>query len=944
MNRSFGTSEAASSPARRPRWAWGVFVGALSLLPLIALGLGQVRLSNDTSSWLPLDDPHGQILRWHQNAFRTDDAILVTWEGSTLNDPRVELLAARLRGEIGEAPFGIDDATAPHDALSSMVDLDVPQDEAIRRLRGTFIGSGFLKVALTEHGRQHRSAAEELLIAAGDSLDLDLQVYPAVIEPEEWLAETAEVSTEEHDRNQTSLTRPFAAIPTHDLQLRWQQIAPHSPVAIELQELIDELTIGGDPIVDASFFADGSPVAVSVSFSDDGLDQLQRSMDALYAVADEVGIPREDLHLGGSTVVSHRLSQESARALWNPDHPLWKFYKRSPVLLSGLVGIVIAFLVLRSAKLAMIVMLVSVYSASAMLAIVAATGTPLNLVLVVMPNLLMVITLSGAIHVANYWCHAVADGYERPVAHAVSTAWKPCLLASLTTAIGLMSLLASQLSPVRDFGWFSAWGCLLSLMMVLGVLPAVLALLPPTGAAVLAASTGRWEAFGRWVYRYHLRVAMGSLVLLAIGGWGLQWFHTETKGIRYFPEESRIVQDYRYLEESLSGIVNLDVDIHFKGNRDAENGESGGSPDFDRRNVFDRMQLVQRVEDVLAEHAAITGTLSVVDFQVIPEPPGPEASSRTRMLYARRAQRTENELFHDPREGAGQFAHLVETPLSVLLDDRRLDWETGDEVWRIRAQSSVMSEMNYAALLAEVEDRIAETLASEDGVDYAVTGLVPLMLRTQQEVLDSLIDSFGLAFLLIAIVMSILLRSLLAGLITMFPNFLPVIVVFGMISWVGISVDMGTMITASVALGIAVDGTLHLLTWFQEGIRQGLDRRTAVSRALGHCGPAMWQTSVSISLGLLMLWGADLLLISRFGWLMAALIMLALLADVVLSPALLSGVLGRLLEVSNRVRIEPPPPTLTISSADSRLETGEPSTGQAGERSRSGEEFASPRE
>ena len=188
-----------------------------------------------------------------------------------------------------------------------------------------------------------------------------------------------------------------------------------------------------------------------------------------------------------------------------------------------------------------------------------------------------------------------------------------------------------------------------------------------------------------------------------------------------------------------------------------------------------------------------------------------------------------------------------------------------------------------------------------------VAGLVvPLFLRTQQAVLRSLIESFGLAFALIAIVMIVVLRHPISGLISMLPNLFPVGVVFGLISWARIPVDIGTMITASVALGIAIDGTLHLITWFQEGIRDGLSRDEATCKALRHCGPAMWQTSIAIALGMLMLTGADLLLISRFGWLMAALIAMALIGDVVLLPALLHGWLGAIIE--RTTRHEPPRP------------------------------------
>jgi predicted RND superfamily exporter protein len=140
------------------------------------------------------------------------------------------------------------------------------------------------------------------------------------------------------------------------------------------------------------------------------------------------------------------------------------------------------------------------------------------------------------------------------------------------------------------------------------------------------------------------------------------------------------------------------------------------------------------------------------------------------------------------------------------------------------------------------------------------------------------------------------LKDPISGLLTMLPNLWPVGVVFGLISWNGMNVDIGTMITASVALGIAIDGTLHLLTWFRQGLREGRSREDSIALAMGHCAPAMWQTSMIVGLGMFILSFADLLLVSRFGWLMAALIGAATFADLVLLPAMLAGSLGKFIE------------------------------------------------
>jgi uncharacterized membrane protein YdfJ with MMPL/SSD domain len=234
------------------------------------------------------------------------------------------------------------------------------------------------------------------------------------------------------------------------------------------------------------------------------------------------------------------------------------------------------------------------------------------------------------------------------------------------------------------------------------------------------------------------------------------------------------------------------------------------------------------------------------------------------------------------------------TDLNVA-GDRGLN-QAGDELWRITAHVSLLSDVNYGDLTHAIQVIADSILQDQPGTGCVVTGVVAVFERAQEAVLESLIRSFALAFGVIAVVMMIVLKSPTAGALAMLPNLLPVGLVFGLVSWSGLWIDIGTMITAAIALGIAVDGTLHLLTWFRDGLGRGLTRSEAVVRSLHHVGPAMGQTSIVVALGLLMLWFSDLLLISRFGWLMAALILTALVADVVFLPALRVGPLGYLMQ------------------------------------------------
>jgi predicted RND superfamily exporter protein len=157
-----------------------------------------------------------------------------------------------------------------------------------------------------------------------------------------------------------------------------------------------------------------------------------------------------------------------------------------------------------------------------------------------------------------------------------------------------------------------------------------------------------------------------------------------------------------------------------------------------------------------------------------------------------------------------------------------------------------------------------------------------------------LFESLATAFLLIAVVMMIVLRSPTAGLISMVPNLLPVIVIFGMMGWTNILVDVGSMMTASVALGVAVDDTIHYLTWYRRGLDRGLDRKPAVMMAYERCATAMTQTTLIAGFGLAVFAFSTFTPTQRFGMLMLTLLFAALFGDLIFLPAMLSGPFGKL--------------------------------------------------
>jgi predicted RND superfamily exporter protein len=920
---------------KKDRWGNGlalwVIVGMAFVIPISLWSLRSIRMENEVQHWIPRDNPDYQVVEWYRRHFPLDEVLLFTWEGSSLDDPRVDRLVEKIRGTpdpTGKLRGGsrlIGKVRTPHELIMQMSRNKVSRDEALRRLEGVLVGSGPVRVRLTDFGRaRHDKVIDQMRIAARDALGIEIEV--ASPEPEVAVSSTEETAVspsvgqtgapaieppaspddiegagDSVDETAAAPSESPTVIPAHDLVINFRGMHWDAARKTALMQLLRDLrlpaTRSPNPapaVIEECFQVPGSPIALAVYLSEAGNADRNEAFRWLTAAAEESGIAADKIHMGGSAVAGAALNREVLKSVWDSGVPAWQIHRRSIILLSGLVGGILSFWLLKSFRLAGLVLVVSYVTTLLSTALVPITGGSMNMVLVVMPTLILVTTLSMAIHIANYWQHAAAANLKTAVAEAVKTAYVPCVWAGMTSTIGQLSLLTSSLAPVRDFGLYSAAGTLISLGVTLYGLPALLQIWPSKPPRPEELDSAFWHGLASWVAARHKIVTTVSLVASALLMWGLVHFQTEVKVIRYFSENTRTVKDYEFIEDRLAGIIPVDVIVRF----DRESQQ--------QLKFLQRRDLVQKIQSAMKGLPDISGSLSLVDFLPDVAAPGDHASLREKAKYSATSRAIEARVKGEKPRGAKSF-------LAVADDTTEFNAE-GDELWRITAQVAIMSKTNYQELRGQIDEICSAVLCGTSGnavdkvppvgdkrsyhpgASHVVTGEIPLFLATQQELLDSFIWSFTGAFASIAIVVMFVLKHPVAGFLAMIPNVLPIGAVFGVISWYGLPVDIGSTVTASIALGITIDGTLHLITWFQIGIQQGKSRAEAVSLALGHCGPAMWQTTLVVSLGLLMLLPADLVLISRFGWLMSALLGAASLSDLVLTPALLAGPLGYIIE------------------------------------------------
>jgi hypothetical protein len=350
--------------------------------------------------------------------------------------------------------------------------------------------------------------------------------------------------------------------------------------------------------------------------------------------------------------------------------------------------------------------------------------------------------------------------------------------------------------------------------------------------------------------------------IMLTGVAGLPKLQTSIRIETLFPHDSRIMQDHEWLEKHLGPLVPIEVLLTFDNTC--------------RMNDRLKMDLLWRINDSVQKHSAVHATTSALT--VFPRLPSMESlPEKMKAAMLNKAVHLAKPAFHE---------------MGTLRTTEK------GEIWRLTAHVSALEPLNYGEILENVRKVVLDELYSQKqlpkGVTVTTSGIMPLVHQIQGQLLTDLFNSLVSAFLVITLTMTIVEAGIISGILAMASNVFPIVIAFGWMGWLQHPMDIGSVMTASIALGIAVDDTLHFLAFFRRTVNQpGVSRFSAVLSAYQHCGVAMIQTSVSCGIGLMVFAFSDFVPTSRFAILMAILLLLALLGDLLLLPALLLSPAGR---------------------------------------------------
>lgn len=562
------------------------------------------------------------------------------------------------------------------------------------------------------------------------------------------------------------------------------------------------------------------------------------------------------IHIAGAPMMEHELSRELGRNI---------AVFMSLSLLTVAAFLYVLFRRVSAMTLSLFVVLLSIVSTFGCMPLLGAkVGMPTQ----ILPSFLLAVGVGGSVHLLTIFFQRYDAGASREdaLAGALHHAGLAIVMTAVTTAGGLLSFVTAEIEPVAALGRFAPLGIGLGLVYALVLLPALIAVVP------LGPSRIRVEGRPRRIDRALLfvgdfsvthpwPVVVGITFVLLISIAGITRLEFKYDPLSWFPEDYPLRQATTFIDAELEGSMTLEFVI--------DTGLENGLRDPALLRSIDAVATATM--EIEGEEGLRAGkTISLADV----------AKEIHRALNE---DRPEFYSVTEDRELLAQELLLFENSgtddLTELVDSQ---FESG----RFTVLLPYSPPFEFIGFIDAVEREFAASLP--EGVAVHPTGVVTLFARALRAMMSSMIRSYALALALITPLMFLLLGNLRGGAAAMVPNLAPIIVTLGFMGWTGIPLDLFTLLIGSIAIGLAVDDTIHFMHHFRRHYDDHHDARRAVRETLETTGRALLTTSIVLSLAFFTYTMATLTNLALFGLLTGLTIVVAFAADIAVAPALMA--------------------------------------------------------
>ena len=615
----------------------------------------------------------------------------------------------------------------------------------------------------------------------------------------------------------------------------------------------EEIALGASDIAGRLVSDDGRVGGLAINFAlpENPDAAVAEITDHLHALLGEARAKHPDLdyYLTGDVVLNRTFAETTQDEM------------ETLAPLVFLVIVAAAALLLRSlfGTLALVVVLVFVVNTT--MGFAGWIGTVFNPVNAGVPIIVMTIALAHSIHIVTGTLGALRRGLARDEAIAESlrsNLW-PVFLTTITTAIGFLSLNASDSPPFHVLGNLVAFGVLCAFVYSLTLLPALLSILPLRTPGARSEGTDLFDRLGAFVVsrRTLLLGSVGVLALVMITG--IPRIELTDNWTHYFDERYEFRRDTDFVIENLTGMESLEYSLHA--------GREGGITDPEY------LRSVDAFAQWFREQPEVTHVQAFPDI----------------MKRLNKNMHGDDPAFHrlpDDPELAAQYLLLYELSLPFGSDlNNRID------VAKSATRMSVVLRSLTSKAQRELDARARGWIAANaPGLAGEASGVSIVFAHLSQRNIESMLRGTVVAMALISLILVGVFRSVRLGLISLVPNFLPLMMSFGLWGYLVGRVGLAASVVTAMAFGIIVDDTIHFLSRYLAARRKGLPAPEAVRSAFRGVGRALWTTTVVLALGFLVFASSGFEVSWALGILVSITLVVALFADFLLLPPLLMAI------------------------------------------------------
>jgi len=499
--------------------------------------------------------------------------------------------------------------------------------------------------------------------------------------------------------------------------------------------------------------------------------------------------------------------------------------------------------------------------------VVAMTAIPLSMLTMIVPVFLIAVGTAYCLHIVAAFRNAQlkAETSSDAVMQTYQAMAFPTFLAIATTVLSLSTLFLSRITAINEFALFACVGMFSFLVVLLTFLPAVLSYIPPERSKPDKTRDIRRPLQGviDGIIKLHLHHQKKALLVIAgitlICLVGLFQLRVETNPVEFFKPGTEVHRHFHDIYQHLSGSFPINLTM------------AGPQEGFfeDPQNIA----AIEGIQQYVDNLPGVDKSLSFADYLKL-------------VNYA--SNRFEPQFYRLPTE-SWEMRMLINTYRSLLGPDMLAAFMSADfSQANILLLTHISNSRDFLKIRKQVLAHAGRHFSRD--LQWNLTGFGIVISASSDHLTRGQINSLSLTMFSIALIMLVLFLSYKVGLIAVLPNLFPIVVNFGIMGWLGIELSMATSLIASVAIGLAVDDTIHYLVRFNGEFRKDLDDRRAMCATLMHMGRPIIYTTITISLGFAVLLFSSFRPTAIFGGMMIITMFSALGGDLILLPALMQRV------------------------------------------------------